>query len=48
MSRPGSRGRITAALVGLVVLVLAGWLIKEQAAEAPPPSPPVVKVDPGR
>jgi ribonuclease T1 len=40
MSRWGSRGRITAALVALVVLVLAGWLVKGQAAEAPAsPSP---------
>jgi ribonuclease T1 len=41
MSRLGSRGRITAALIGLVVLVLAGWLVKEQTAEAPPQGQPV-------
>ena len=32
----GSRTRITAALIGLVVLVLAGWLVNEQVGEDPP------------
>lgn len=31
----GSRTRITAALVGLVVLVLIGWVVKEQVSEEP-------------
>jgi ribonuclease T1 len=30
-----SRTRITAALVALVVLVLAGWVVKEQVASEP-------------
>ncbi len=33
MSRKNSRGRITAALVGLVVLVLAGWFVREQVVD---------------
>ncbi|WP_436495298.1 ribonuclease domain-containing protein [Actinokineospora sp. HUAS TT18] len=37
----GSRKRITAALVGLVVLVLAGWLVRELGTgeAAPTPAP---------
>ncbi|GLW93688.1 ribonuclease domain-containing protein [Actinokineospora globicatena] len=31
----GSRRRITVALVGLVLLVLAGWLIKDAGSAAP-------------
>jgi guanyl-specific ribonuclease Sa len=39
VSTRSSRGRITAALVGLVVLVLAGWFVREQVVtEAPPPA----------
>ncbi|SDD91927.1 ribonuclease domain-containing protein [Actinokineospora iranica] len=34
----GSRKRITVALVGLVVLVLAGWLIRDSGTTAPPPT----------
>jgi ribonuclease T1 len=33
--RPGSRGRITLALLGLLVLVLAGWFVREQVATQP-------------
>src|ERR1041384_2261287 len=33
VSRKNSRGRITAALVGLVVLVLAGWFVREQVVD---------------
>jgi ribonuclease T1 len=37
----GSRRRITLALVGLVVLVLVGWLVKlNTGASGGPPSPP--------
>lgn len=37
-----NRRRITAALVGLLVLVLGGWLVKESvgASPAPAPAPP--------
>jgi len=38
--RPGSRGRITAALLGLLILVLAGWFIREQVTDSNPPAPP--------
>ncbi|SER65009.1 ribonuclease domain-containing protein [Actinokineospora terrae] len=34
-----SRRRITVALVGLVLLVLAGWLIKDAGDPAPGPTP---------
>ena len=34
--RPGSRGRITLALLGLIVLVLVGWFVREQVTDAPP------------
>lgn len=34
----GSRKRITLALVGLVVLVLVGWLVKENAGDSSPSS----------
>ena len=39
---PGSRARITVALVGLVALVLVGWFVREQAAGGPgaPVGPP--------
>jgi ribonuclease T1 len=33
--RPGSRGRITLALLGLIVLVLAGWFVREQVTDKP-------------
>lgn len=33
--RAGSRGRITLALLGLLVLVLAGWFVRDQLDEAP-------------
>jgi ribonuclease T1 len=33
----GSSRRITVALVGLVVLVLAGWITQSQLTDAPPP-----------
>jgi guanyl-specific ribonuclease Sa len=33
--RPGSRGRITLALLGLVVLVLAGWFVRERVNDQP-------------
>jgi ribonuclease T1 len=33
VTRKNSRGRITAALVGLVVLVLAGWFVREQVVD---------------
>lgn len=36
-----SRIRITAALVGLVALVLVGWLVNEQVSSDPPPPPAV-------
>ena len=32
--RPGSRGRITLALLGLIVLVLAGWFVREQITDS--------------
>jgi ribonuclease T1 len=35
--RPGSRGRITLALLGLLVLVLAGWVVREQIDVSPAP-----------
>jgi ribonuclease T1 len=35
----GSSRRITYALVGLVVLVLAGWFTQSQLTDEPPPSP---------
>lgn len=40
MTTPRSRGRITAALVGLVVLVVAGWFVRTQVVDdqASPPS----------
>ncbi|MFL6142572.1 MAG: hypothetical protein ACJ72N_11995 [Labedaea sp.] len=41
------RIRITVALVGLVLLVLAGWFVRERAS-ADPPAAPAVSVDPGR
>ncbi|TDP96289.1 ribonuclease domain-containing protein [Labedaea rhizosphaerae] len=34
----GSRKRITLALVGLVVLVVVGWLVKENTGDSSPPS----------
>lgn len=34
----GSSRRITVALVGLVVLVLAGWFTQSQLTDAPPPA----------
>ncbi len=34
--RPGSRGRITLALLGLLILVLAGWFVREQLDDTPP------------
>lgn len=34
----GSSRRITVALVGLVVLVLAGWFVQSRIADEPPPS----------
>lgn len=37
--RPGSRGRISLALLGLLVLVLAGWFVREQLADTPPAPP---------
>jgi hypothetical protein len=44
------RGRITAALVGLVLLVLAGWFVREQVRPHPPalPTMPGVSVGPSR
>jgi guanyl-specific ribonuclease Sa len=33
--RPGARGRITLALLGLIVLVLAGWFVREQVSTQP-------------
>jgi ribonuclease T1 len=36
----GSRKRITLALVGLVVLVIVGWLVKENTGDSRPPSSP--------
>jgi ribonuclease T1 len=36
----GSRKRITLALVGLVVLVIVGWLVKENTGDSKPPSSP--------
>jgi guanyl-specific ribonuclease Sa len=33
VSRLSSRGRITAALVGLVTLVLVGWFVREQVID---------------
>jgi guanyl-specific ribonuclease Sa len=33
--RPGSRGRISLALLGLLVLVLAGWFVREQLTDSP-------------
>ena len=36
--KAGSRGRITLALLGLLVLVLAGWFIRDQVTEAPAPA----------
>lgn len=33
----GSSRRITVALVGLVLLVLAGWLVRVQLTDEPPP-----------
>ncbi|GAA2995092.1 ribonuclease domain-containing protein [Actinokineospora diospyrosa] len=35
----GSRRRITVALVGLVLLVLAGWLIRDAGTDASAPVP---------
>lgn len=35
----GSSRRITAALVGLVILVLAGWLVRTALVEEPAPPP---------
>ena len=35
--RPGSRGRITLALLGLLILVLGGWFVREQLADTPAP-----------
>lgn len=32
-----SRTRITSALIGLIVLVLAGWLVREQLPDDTPP-----------
>jgi len=34
----GSSRRITVALVGLVVFVLAGWLVREQLVDEPAPA----------
>ena len=43
--RPGSRGRITLALLGLIVLVLVGWFVREQVTDTPPaPAPAGVSV----
>lgn len=45
-----SRRRVNAALIGLLVLVLATWLIQGEIARhhsAPQPTPPAV-VDTGR
>ena len=39
MKAPRFRGRITVALVGLVVLVIGGWLIGSHIDVAPPPAP---------
>lgn len=36
----GSRRRITVALIGLVVLVVAGWFIREATVDTPPDTPP--------
>lgn len=36
----GSRRRITVALIGLVVLVVAGWFIREAAVQPAPDAPP--------
>lgn len=38
--RPGSRGRITLALLGLLVLVLAGWFVRDQLDDGTPPPAP--------
>ena len=35
----GSSRRITVALVGLVLLVLAGWFVQSRLADEPTPSP---------
>lgn len=40
MSLPGSRRRITVALVGLVVLVVVAWLVNQRAEGAPAPQTP--------
>lgn len=37
--RTGSRGRITLALLGLIVLVLAGWFVREQVTTNEPAQP---------
>lgn len=44
--RPGSRGRISLALLGLLVLVLAGWLVREQLSDGSAPSTQQLAVRP--
>lgn len=41
--RASAHGRITLALLGLIVLVLAGWFVREQVADDPAPAPPATQ-----